>query len=45
MTFFFPGRKEAQFFSGLLLLQKKKKFPESQREPIPKKILLFLDKN
>jgi hypothetical protein len=24
MTFFFPGRKEAQFFSGLLLLQKKK---------------------
>jgi hypothetical protein len=25
MTFFFPGRKEAQFFSGLLLLQKKKK--------------------
>jgi hypothetical protein len=44
MTFFFPGRKEAQFFSGLLLLQKKKN-PESQREPIPKKILLFLDKN
>jgi hypothetical protein len=41
MTFFFPGRKEAQFFSGLLLLLQKKKSRIPERTYTEKDFVVF----